>query len=119
MKLLIVDDSLIMRRAIERSLGQSRFTEVRTATTGLAAVELFEHYQPDVVTMDITMPDMDGLSAVDLIIKRNPRAAILVVSALGDKATAVEAVKRGALGFLMKPITAQSLQSALDDILSE
>lgn len=119
MKLLIVDDSLIMRRAIERSLGHSRFTEVRTATNGLAAVELFESYRPDVVTMDITMPDMDGLTAVDQIIKRNPGAVILVVSALGDKATAVEAVKRGAQGFLLKPITAQSVQAALDDILSD
>lgn len=119
MKLLIVDDSLIMRRAIERSLGQSRFTEVRTATNGLDAVRLFESYRPDVVTMDITMPEMDGLSAVDEIIRRNPRAVILVVSALGDKATAVEAVKRGAQGFLLKPITALSVQSALDDILSD
>ncbi|MBW8780709.1 MAG: response regulator [Verrucomicrobia bacterium] len=119
MKLLIVDDSLIMRRAIERSLGQSRFTEVHTATNGLLAVEMFERHQPDVVTMDITMPDMDGLAAVDEIMKRNPRAVILVVSALADKATAVEAVKRGAQGFLLKPVTAQSVQAALDDILSD
>jgi two-component system chemotaxis response regulator CheY len=119
MKLLIVDDSLIMRRAIERSVAQTRFTEVRTATNGLLAVDMFERYQPDVVTMDITMPDMDGLSAVDQIIRRNPRAVILVVSALADKATAVEAVKRGAQGFLLKPVTAQSVQAALDDILSD
>lgn len=119
MKLLIVDDSLIMRRAIERSLGGSRFTEVHTATNGLLAVELFERHRPDVVTMDITMPDMDGLAAVDEIMKRDPRAVILVVSALADKATAVEAVKRGAQGFLLKPVTAQSVQAALDDILSD
>jgi two-component system, chemotaxis family, chemotaxis protein CheY len=119
MKLLIVDDSLIMRRAIERSLGRSHFTEVRTATTGVQAVDMFESYQPDVVTMDITMPDMDGLTAVDLILKRNPRATILVVSALADKATAVEAIKRGASGFLLKPITAESVHNALEDILSD
>ena len=119
MKLLIVDDSLIMRRAIERSIGRTRFTEVHTATTGLLAVEMFERHRPDVVTMDITMPDMDGLAAVDEIMKRNPRAVILVVSALADKATAVEAVKRGAQGFLLKPVTAQSVQAAIDDILSD
>ena len=118
MKLLIVDDSLIMRRAIERSLGRSRFTEVHTATTGSLAVDMFERHKPDVVTMDITMPDMDGLSAVDLILKKNPEAVILVVSALADKATVVEAVKRGALGFLLKPITAESIQTAFDKILS-
>lgn len=119
MKLLIVDDSLIMRRSIERSIGRTRFTEVHTATNGLLAVEMFERHRPDVVTMDITMPDMDGLAAVDEIIKRDPRAVILVVSALADKATAVEAVKRGAQGFLLKPVTAQSVQAALDDILSD
>ena len=119
MKLLIVDDSLIMRRVIERSLARTRFTEVRTATNGLLAVEMFDRYKPDVVTMDITMPDMDGLTAVDLILKQNPRAVILVVSALADKATAVEAIKRGAQGFLLKPITAESVQNALDDILSD
>ena len=121
MKLLIVDDSLIMRRAIERSVarGHTRFTQVHTATTGIQAVELFARHKPDVVTMDITMPDMDGLSAVDQIIKLNPRALILVVSALADKATAVEAIKRGAQGFLLKPITAESVQTALDDILAD
>jgi two-component system, chemotaxis family, chemotaxis protein CheY len=119
MKLLIVDDSLIMRRAIERSIGHTRFTEVRVATNGLQAIEMFEQHKPDVITMDITMPDMDGLAAVQEIIKRNPRAIILVVSALADKATAVEAVKRGAQGFLLKPITPQSVQEALDDILSD
>ena len=119
MKLLIVDDSLIMRRAIERSLARTRFTEVRTAANGRLAVEMFDRYQPDVVTMDITMPDMDGLTAVDLILERNPKAVILVVSALADKATAVEAIKRGASGFLLKPATAETVQNALDDILSD
>ena len=119
MKLLIVDDSLIMRRAIERGLGATRFTEVRTATTGHQAVTMFNEFRPDVVTMDITMPDMDGLTAVDLILKNNPRAVILVVSALADKSTAVSAIKRGAQGFLLKPITAESLQEAIDDLLSD
>jgi two-component system chemotaxis response regulator CheY len=119
MKLLIVDDSLIMRRAIERSAGRSRFSEIHTATNGLLAVEMFERHRPDVVTMDITMPDMDGLSAIDLILKQNPAANILVVSALADKGTAIEAVKRGALGFLLKPVTAESIHNAIENILSD
>jgi two-component system, chemotaxis family, chemotaxis protein CheY len=69
--------------------------------------------------MDITMPDMDGLTAVDLILKMDSRALILVVSALADKPTAVEAVKRGASGFLLKPITVDSLQAAIDDVLAD
>ncbi len=119
MKLLIVDDSLIMRRAIERSLAHTRFTEIHFANTGRVAVELFEKHRPDVVTMDITMPDMDGLTAVDLIMKKDPDAVILVVSALADKSTAVEAVKRGAQGFLLKPVTADSVHNALEEILAD
>jgi two-component system, chemotaxis family, chemotaxis protein CheY len=118
MKLLIVDDSLIMRRAIERTLAASRFTEIRVAANGRTAIEEFERFRPDVVTMDITMPEMDGLTAVDAILNRNPDAMILVVSALADKASAVEAIKRGAQGFLLKPVTAESLQEAIDEILN-
>ncbi len=119
MKLLIVDDSLIMRRAIERNLVSDRFEEIRLASNGRLAVEEFKTFKPDVITMDITMPDMDGLTAVDLILKIDSRAIILVVSALADKPTAVEAVKRGASGFLLKPITVQSLQAAIDDVLAD
>lgn len=119
MKLLIVDDSLIMRRSIERTLSASRFSEIRLASNGRLAVEEFQTFKPDVVTMDITMPDMDGLTAVDLILKINRQAVILVVSALADKATAVEAVKRGASGFLLKPITVESLQDAMENVLTD
>lgn len=118
MKLLIVDDSLIMRRAIERCVSKGSFDEVRIAANGRLAVEEFTRFKPDVVTMDITMPEMDGLTAVELILRANPRATILVVSALADKATAVEAIKRGAAGFLLKPITIESIQEALDDVLA-
>ncbi len=118
MKLLIVDDSLIMRRAIERCVSTHRFEEIRVAINGRQAVEEFARFRPDLVTMDITMPEMDGLTAVELILKTNPRAIILVVSALADKATAVEAIKRGASGFLLKPITIESIQEALEDAIA-
>ena len=117
MKLLVVDDSLIMRRSIERLLGSGRFTDVRTATDGRLAVDEFRRFKPDFVTMDITMPNLDGLSAVDAILREAPDARILVVSALADKSTAVEAIKRGAQGFLLKPITPESLEEAITDIL--
>jgi two-component system, chemotaxis family, chemotaxis protein CheY len=119
MKLLIVDDSLIMRRAIERTLVSTRFTEIRVAANGRLGVEAYKELRPDVVTMDITMPDMDGLTAVELILQLDKNALILMVSALADKPTAVEAVKRGASGFLLKPITAESLLEAIDDILED
>lgn len=117
MKLLVVDDSLIIRRAIERLLGAGRFTEVRMATNGMQALNEFRSFKPDIVTMDITMPEMDGLTAVETILKESPEARILVVSALADKSTAVEAIKRGAQGFLLKPITPESLDEAIGDLL--
>lgn len=119
MKLLIVDDSLIVRRAIERTLSRTRFTEIRTAANGRLGLEEFERFHPDVVTMDITMPEMDGLAAVDAMVRSRPDAMILVVSALADKSTAVECIRRGASGFLLKPVTAQSIQEAMDEVLSD
>lgn len=118
MKLLIVDDSLIVRRAIERTLLGTRFTEIRVANNGRLGVEEFKNFRPDFVTMDITMPDMDGLTALELILREDESAIILVVSALADRSTAVEAVDRGASGFLLKPITADSLEEAINDILT-
>ena len=119
MKLLIVDDSAIIRRSIERNLTGLAFTEVRVVADGLRAVEETRSFRPDVVTMDITMPNMDGLTAVEQIIREHPTTKILVVSALGDKHTAVEALKRGAEGFLLKPFTPDELRVAITEILEE
>lgn len=119
MKLLIADDSLIVRRIIERGVAWADFGEIRFALTGRAAIEEYRTFRPDIVTMDITMPEMDGLSALDAILRDDPNARILIVSALADKHTAVEAVKRGAQGFLLKPITATSLREAITDLLED
>jgi two-component system chemotaxis response regulator CheY len=115
MKLLIVDDSNVIRRSIQRTIGD-RHAEVRTAGNGIEALQVFEEFQPEVVTMDITMPEMDGLSCVEAILGKKPNTRILVISALADKATAVEAVKRGATGFLLKPFTADTLNSELAEL---
>ncbi|MBS0658674.1 MAG: response regulator [Verrucomicrobia bacterium] len=116
MKLLIVDDSMIIRRSIERILTRTRFQEVRVAADGKRAVEEARAFRPDVVTMDITMPQLDGLSAVERIMLDHPETKILVISALGDRHTAVEAVKRGAEGFLLKPFTAEELLTAIEEL---
>lgn len=119
MKLLIVDDSMIIRRSIERILAGRAFQEIRVASDGRKAVEESHAFQPDVVTMDITMPHLDGLTAVEQIMRAQPNTKILVVSALGDKHTAVEAVKRGAEGFVLKPFTPEELQVAIDELFEE
>jgi len=118
MKLLIVDDSNVVRRSIQRMIGNPNY-DVRTAANGVEALTLFNEFDPDVVTMDITMPEMDGLSCVDAMLRKKPRARILVISALADKATAVEAVKRGALGFLLKPFSSESLTNEIAELFED
>jgi two-component system chemotaxis response regulator CheY len=118
-KLMIVDDSNIIRRRIERSQQIDRLEVVGAAANGRDAVELFQRTQPDVVTMDLTMPEMDGIECVEKLVAINPKVLILVVSALADKATAVEAIEKGANGFLCKPFTDRQLNDALEELLRD
>src|SRR3954451_12255397 len=119
MKLMIVDDSNIMRRRIERSNNFEELELVGTAANGLEALELFRKMDPDVVTMDLTMPQMDGIECIENIVKIKPAVRILVISALADKATAVEAMEKGANGFLNKPFTDRQLNEAIADLIRE
>jgi two-component system chemotaxis response regulator CheY len=117
MKLMIVDDSNIMRRRIERSQQFEELELVGTACNGLEAIELFRKMDPDVVTMDLTMPQMDGIECIENIVKIKPAVRILVISALADKATAVEAMEKGANGFLNKPFTDRQLNEAIAELI--
>ena len=117
LKLMIVDDSNIMRRRIERSQQFEQLELVGTAGNGLEALELFKKTDPDVVTMDITMPQMDGIECIARLVAMKPAVRILVVSALADKATAVEAMERGANGFLNKPFTDRQLNEAIAELV--
>ena len=116
---MIVDDSNIIRNKITRAHNQSKFQLVATATNGMEAVEQFKQTQPDVVTMDLTMPEMDGIECITQLIELNPDVAILVVSALSDKATGIEALQLGARGFLLKPFTEQELENALEELTEQ
>ncbi|MGN6452156.1 MAG: response regulator transcription factor [Steroidobacteraceae bacterium] len=116
-KLMIVDDSNLMRRRIERSQQFEELELVGTAADGVQALELFKRTDPDVVTMDITMPHMDGIECIARLVEMKPAIRILVVSALADKATAVEAMERGANGFLNKPFTDRQLNEAIAELI--
>ena len=118
LKLLIVDDSNVIRRRIERSQQVARLEVVGLANDGVAAIEEFRRTDPDVVTMDITMPQMDGIECVERLVAMKPNVLILVVSALADKATAVEAMEKGANGFLNKPFTDRQLNDALLELIA-
>lgn len=118
MKLLIVDDSNIIRKKIERSCNIPNLEVVGSAANGVDAIELFKAHTPELVTMDITMPTMDGIECIEELNKLNPQTLILVISALNDKATAIQALKKGAHGFLCKPFNDDTLNDALQELIS-
>jgi len=117
MRLMIVDDSNVIRRKIERSAYIGNLEVVGMAPDGMAAVKLCQETKPDLVTMDLTMPHMEGIECIENLIAIKPDLLILVVSALADKATAIEALKKGAHGFLCKPFTEEELSEALGILL--
>jgi two-component system chemotaxis response regulator CheY len=114
--LLIVDDSIMMRTVIRQVAERNGFTVVAEAGDGEAAISLFEELKPQYVTMDITMPKIDGLTALDRMMKLNSEAKVLMITALTDPAKAISALEKGALASLRKPITQESLQLALEDL---
>jgi two-component system chemotaxis response regulator CheY len=117
LKLLIVDDSNVIRRRIERSQQVGNLQVVGVAANGVEAIEVFRRTDPDVVTMDITMPEMDGIECVEQLVALKPHVLILIISALADKATAVEAMEKGANGFLNKPFSDRQLNEALAELI--
>lgn len=120
MKLLIVDDSSIIRSRIARIALHPRLSSlivVGLAKNGIEAVTLCRSGKPDMVTMDLTMPEMDGIACIDVLMAENPGLSILVVSALGDKTTALKALKKGARGFLQKPFSDDQLAEALIELV--
>lgn len=119
MKLLIVDDSSLIRNRIARLLGAGLLpaSEIAgMARNGVEAVRAFREHRPALVTMDLTMPEMDGIACIKSLVAIDPDVRILVVSALSDKATALQALKMGAQGFLYKPFTDDQLADALAEL---
>ena len=121
MKLLVVDDSNLIRTRISTvgASGQMKglLEVIGSARDGLEAVRMAAKYRPEVVTMDLTMPGMDGVATIGALMKMQPAPSILVVSALNDKSTAIAALRLGAQGFLTKPFTDDELRLALFELL--
>jgi len=116
-RLLVVDDSNVIRRRIERANEVPGIEYVGSASNGVEALEMHARLQPTLVTMDLTMPEMDGAECVSQLVQRDPQLRILVISALADKLTAIEALERGASGFLCKPFTDRQLNDALRKLI--
>ncbi|MEG0214742.1 MAG: response regulator [Hungatella sp.] len=102
-KILCVDDAAFMRMMVKNTLTQNGYTDLYEAADGLQAVEKYLEVHPDLVIMDITMPNMDGLEALKAIRAKDSNAAIVMCSAMGQEAMVVEAIKAGAKDFIVKP----------------
>jgi two-component system chemotaxis response regulator CheY len=113
----VVDDSLVVRNAIARSVKSGAIREVLRAEDGRQAVALFQEHLPELVTMDLTMPNLDGLAAIAQIRAIDPQTSILVISALNSHRIALDAIQRGACGFLTKPFTEREVSEALDELV--
>ncbi len=119
MKFMVVDDSEVIREKISNVLNDEEFEIVGTAKNGEEAVKQFTELQPRVLTMDITMPKMDGIETIKRIIGIDDTVRILVVSALSDKATLIKAMHLGASGFLCKPFSDLDLAEAIDELIED
>ena len=115
-KVLIVDDAQFMRLRCARLLTENGYETVE-AQNGVQAVDMYQKEQPDVVLMDITMPEMDGLTALRKIKELDPNARIAMLTALGQQGIVLEAIKSGARDFVVKPFEAERVLSAVQRIL--
>jgi two-component system chemotaxis response regulator CheY len=116
-KILVVDDAQFMRVKCSRLLKDAGH-EVVEASDGAEAVELYESAKPDAVLLDITMPKMDGLTALKEIRKLDPNARVAMLTAMGQQAIVIEAVKAGARDFVVKPFDASRVVQAVEKLLS-
>ena len=114
---LICDDAIFMRTMISDILVQAGFDVVGEAESGVQAVERYRQLKPDLVTMDIVMPDMGGIDAVRDIIREDPQAKILMCSAMGQQALVIEAIQAGARDFVVKPFQPSRVLEAVQRVL--
>lgn len=112
-KVLIVDDAAFMRLSLKTILEKSGFEVIGEASNGLEAIEKYMSLKPDIVTMDITMPEMNGVEAVREIKKLDSNAKIAMISAMGQEVWVKEAIMNGAKGFIIKPYKEDHLVDTL------
>ncbi len=117
-KVLIVDDAQFTRNMLKNIISKIEYIEiVGEASNGIEAVSLYKNLTPDLVTMDLVMPERGGIEATEEILKVNPKAVIVVVSALGQEALVLEAAKKGAKDFIQKPFKNEQIIEVMDRIL--
>lgn len=117
-RIMIVDDAAFMRMMIKDILTKNGYEVVAEAADGAQAVEKYKEHQPDLVTMDITMPEMDGIASLKAIKEINPNAKIIMCSAMGQQSMVIDAIQAGAKDFIVKPFQADRVLEAIGKTLS-
>lgn len=115
--ILIVDDAAFMRMMIKEILSKNGFEVVGEANDGLDAIEKYKELKPDLITMDITMPEMDGIAALKEIKKIDSNAKIIMCSAMGQQSMVIDAIQAGAKDFIVKPFQADRVIEAITKAL--
>lgn len=118
-KILLVDDAAFMRKMISDTLSKAGYEELYEAVDGADAVAKYSEVQPDLVIMDITMPNMDGLEALKAIRGADPSASIVMCSAMGQESMVMDAVRSGAKDFIVKPFKGERVLKTVASILGE
>ena len=118
-RILIVDDSTVMRKNLYVIFTENGHEVVGEAMDGKQAIALYSELKPDLVTMDITMPKISGVEAVDFIVKKDQNAKIIMISALNQKQMVFEALKNGAKHYIIKPIDPIKLLGIVNEVLDE
>ena len=117
-RIMIVDDNAFMRNNLKNVLKNAGFDVVAEATDGIEAVAAYQADKPDLVTMDITMPNMDGVQALKELKTLDPEARVIMVSAMGQEALVVEAITSGAADFVVKPFEPTRVVEAVNNALA-
>lgn len=116
-RILVVDDAAFMRMMIKEILTKNGFEVIGEASDGSEAVDKYKELKPDLVTMDITMPEMDGIAALKEIKKIDPNAKIIMCSAMGQQTMVIDAIQAGAKDFIVKPFQADRVIEAITKAL--
>lgn len=116
-KIMLVDDAAFMRMMIKNALSQNGYSDFIEAQDGVEAVKKYEEEKPDIVIMDITMPNMDGLQALKKIRENDSSAKIVMCTAMGQESMVVDAIKSGAKDFIVKPFNADRIVQTVKSIL--
>ncbi|AZS16104.1 MULTISPECIES: response regulator [Paenibacillus] len=116
-RILIVDDAAFMRMMVRDILTKNGFEVVGEAQDGAQAIEKYKELHPDLVTMDITMPEMDGIAALKEIKKMDPNAKVIMCSAMGQQAMVIDAIQAGAKDFIVKPFQSDRVIEAINKTL--